>query len=62
MPKEQKSCYFNSYLANWHEICCATNLVYFYILSKNDTTNKQKLHWQSQDQMLKFTSRMNLVL
>jgi hypothetical protein len=64
MPEKQKTCCFNSYLhnrlSNCCETCCTTNLVCFYILHKNGMTIKQKLHSQSQDQTLKFTSRTNL--
>jgi hypothetical protein len=66
LPKEQKSCCFHSYLHNhlsdWHEICCTMSLIRFYILHKNDATTKHKLHSKLQDRMLKFTSKMNLVL
>jgi hypothetical protein len=66
LPEEQKSCCFKSLLHNrlsdWHEICYTTRIVRFYILYKNDMTIKHKLHSQSQDLTLKFTSRMNLVL
>ena len=62
--EEQKSCCFNSKLHNrlsiWHKICCDMNLVHFYILLKNGTTIKQKLHSQLHDWILKFTSRIPL--
>ena len=44
------------------KLIASQTLFIFTMLHKIDTTIKQKLHWQLEDQTLEFTSKINLVL